>query len=228
MNDATLTILDRICPDEAHLPPSARTWARIIRTPHHYDVLELRDPNSGQNSDPAAKPRHQYVVARERLWSRRLPPAPLASPEDETPCADDTGSSAWQLVAPSATLRGMFATRNPTWLPWEWAMAQGVLPYAIEPVQVKGEWQLTGDPDEVQTVGYIMPPADPTNIWADVTSYADCPPVRCPACDQPLCWYEAGHVPGYRVCMRDGDTSTIAHRWLWWDGVLVLLKSERV
>src|SRR3990167_6367997 len=88
-------LLDRIAPDESHLPPAARTWARIISLPGGWDALELRDPNSGQDPDPASNPRHQYVVARERLWERRLPPAPLDQPADETLWldSDDPGAT---------------------------------------------------------------------------------------------------------------------------------------
>lgn len=53
--------------------------------------------------------------------------------------------------------------------------------------------------------------------WPAVTD------VACPVdgCDQTIVWYEAGYVPGYRVCMAaipgvsDGyDMDTITHRFL--------------
>lgn len=47
------------------------TWARI----HDDGVLEMRDPNDAQSSDPADKPRHQYrVTAEGDIVKRRLPP----------------------------------------------------------------------------------------------------------------------------------------------------------
>lgn len=207
-------ILDRICPDEADLPPSTRTWARLIRLLGGWSALELRDPNSGQDPDPSSKPRHQYLVRRDRLWSRRLPPAPLNAEQDESRWLDEPQdriaprtASAWQLVAPG------------TGLPWQWA---ALAPYAAEPRRVHGQWDIHGD-GEPMTVGYEMPARDPWDMWRDVTD-APCPH---PGCDQTLVWYEAGYVPGYRVCMRrrrrdDGyDVGTLRHRWLWLDSVLI-------
>jgi len=83
-----MSVLDRISPYEAHLPPSERTWARVVRV-GGWDVLELRDPNSGQGSDPSSKPRHQYAVSMGVLYARRLPPAPLSVTDDEMPWVDD-------------------------------------------------------------------------------------------------------------------------------------------
>jgi len=226
--DTTHDILDRICPDEAGRPPSARTWARIIRIAGGFEVLELRDPDA---SDPASCPRHQYMISplapqrsAARLWRRRLPPAPLnAPPVEHVVCcggphswADSLGdphdadpAAAWELVAPSATS-----------LPWEWATAQGVRPYAVAPLRATGEWDIHGDGDP-ETEGYVMPPRSPWDVWAAVTG-APCPAA---GCDQELTWYEAGYVPGYRVCMaRDGDhydAATLRHRWLWTHDVLV-------
>ncbi len=209
------SVLDRISPDEADLPPSARTWARLIRLPGGWPALELRDPNSGQGSDPAERPRHQYLVSplRPRLFSRRLPAAPLDQPQDEARWADEPQdlvdpctASAWQLVAPGSGL------------PWEWSR---LAPYATAPRRVRGRWDIHGDGRPV-TVGYEMPAADPWDVWRDVTD-VPCPH---PGCGQTLAWYEAGYVPGYRVCMArlaDGryDRGTLRHRWLWLDGVLI-------
>jgi hypothetical protein len=72
--------------------------------------------------------------------------------------------------------------------------------------------------------GYEMPARDPWDIWADVTG------APCPRCDQTLVWYEAGYAPGYRVCMATTaggdayDPATLRHRWLWWDGILVVAR----
>jgi len=59
-------------------------------------------------------------------------------------------------------------------------------------------------------------PARPPDDWAAVTD------VPCPVegCAQTVLWYEAGYVPGYRVCMAriagSGafDLDTIRHRFL--------------
>lgn len=224
----TIDILDRICPDEADLPPSARTWARIVPILGGVDALELRDPNDGL-ADPAQCARYQYMIsplARDvtsaHLWRRRLPPAPIdAPPVDQVvrcgsrdawadslgaPWPDADPAAAWELVAPGSGLA------------WEWAAAQGVRPYPTSPQRTTDEWDIHGTGD-TETEGYIMPPRDPWDIWAAVTG------APCPLCDQELVWSEAGHVPGYRVCMaRRGDRydgQTIRHRWLWRRGVLV-------
>lgn len=125
------SIIDRICPDEAHLPPSTRTWARIVRIPSCCDpILELRDPNSGVDADPATKPRHQYLVARERLWRRVLPPAPLDAVCDGDSW-EDRERYPWELAQPGCGL------------PWEWARERGVpLLYATAPERLTGEWQI--------------------------------------------------------------------------------------
>jgi hypothetical protein len=67
---------------------------------------------------------------------------------------------------------------------------------------------------------YIMPERDPNNIWAAITSY-DGAPVPCPVegCDHEMVWYEAGYVPGYRVCMAPTDSGahlldSIRHRFV--------------
>ena len=45
-------------------------------------------------------------------------------------------------------------------------------------------------------------PARPPDYWAAVTN-VPCPMV---GCEQTVVWYEAGYVPGYRVCMNSlGD-----------------------
>jgi hypothetical protein len=61
---------------------------------------------------------------------------------------------------------------------------------------------------------YDLPPVV-GNYWAAVTD------VPCPVegCQQTVVWYEAGYVPGYRVCMAPGepgsyDHETLRHRFL--------------
>ena len=204
-----LDILDRICPDEAGLPPSERTWARMVRLLGGFEALELRDPNDGQGADPATKTRHQYLIHDGHLWVRHLPPAPLDQARDEAQRLYGPDASRWRLVEPGSGL------------PWDWAVAHGVRPYATHPQPVEGEWDLRGDGD-CATVGYIMPPRDPWDMWAAVTG------APCPLCGRDLVWYEAGYVSGYRVCadlVAAGDRydlDSIRHRWLWTDGTLVL------
>jgi hypothetical protein len=62
---------------------------------------------------------------------------------------------------------------------------------------------------------FHVEPCGPYDYWPAVTD------IPCPVegCNQHVLWYEAGYVPGYRVCMRpndDGtfDESTIRHRFL--------------
>lgn len=52
---------------------------------------------------------------------------------------------------------------------------------------------------------YTMPRQG--DYWASITD------VRCPVpgCQQTLVWYEAGYVPGYRVCMRRITAGTYDH-----------------
>jgi len=217
----TIDILDRICPEEAGLPPSARTWARLTAIQGGFSVLEIRDPNDGPG-DPAASTRHQYLIwppdgDEPHLWRRRLPPAPLDAPPvkqivycgGRDAWADADRAAAWELVEPSATS-----------LPWAWATAQGVRTYSVVPMRAIGQWDIHGTGD-VEMDGYVMPPRDPFNIWAAVTG-APCP---AEGCTQELVWHEAGYVPGYRVCMAraggDYEPASLRHRWVWRDGVLV-------
>lgn len=201
--------LDRLSPRECHLPPSDRTWARVLSlSTVPGPVLEMRDPNSGQDPDPAAKPRHQYLVARNRLWSRRLPPAPLDLPEDESPWRD--GPARWMLaeVSPSSPIT-------------EWAREQGLSLADLTAPRHPHETHARRDMDGTgaqQYRGWVMPPGHPEDHWADITSYPGrdvlCP---VPGCGQYLQWWEAGYVSGYRVCLagRDDtyDLGTLRHHF---------------
>lgn len=64
-------------------------------------------------------------------------------------------------------------------------------------------------------VDYPMPPVSEHDYWSAVTG------VPCPTdgCDQTVVWYEAGYVPGYRVCMKAlgggrFDEGTLRHRFI--------------
>jgi len=188
--------------NERGTSPSQRKWAREIVLRGSL-VLEMRDPNDGAGSDPATKTRHQYTVQRLYLWRRRLPPAPLDQPEDETPWQDEPAW--WEL----ATATGPLA---------QWALERGAA--GINLARLPEVVELTSDED-IDGTGrggrraFAMPPADPWDFWGDITSV----PCPVPGCRQTLVWYEAGYVPGYRVCMAalgDGayDRRTIEHRFL--------------
>ena len=65
---------------------------------------------------------------------------------------------------------------------------------------------------------YDMPSLSPHDYWLSVTDV----PCPVPGCNQTIVWYEAGWVPGYRVCMAriesNGfdyfDSQTLNHRFL--------------
>ena len=54
----------------------------------------------------------------------------------------------------------------------------------------------------------------PPGRWGAITDV----PCPVPGCGQTVVWYEAGYVPGYRVCMAPlgdaFDAGSIAHRFL--------------
>lgn len=152
-------------------------------------VLELRDPNSGQDPDPATKPRHQYAVTSDGLgWHRVLPPAPLKHevlPEDcDVP---------WELRLFSGVVR-------------EWAEPHGYDAYATARA-LAGPERVSDNPP-----AWRMPPRSPVDRWVAITG-APCPVSEC---GQTLVWWEAGYAPGYRVCMEvqadgSGRVETIRH-----------------
>lgn len=186
--------LDRLSPSEAHLPPSARTWARVI-TVDYRTILELRDPNDGLGADPATRTRHQYLVARGGIWKRRLPPAPLDSVHDVTP-RENGSDDLWRLADIPRNSHVHI-----------WATDHGFV-WRDRPRHTPREITVTDTSDGGQTYephrAWQMPPTHPTDHWADITD------VRCPhqRCRQTLVWYEAGYVPGYRVCMATIRTDT--------------------
>ena len=62
---------------------------------------------------------------------------------------------------------------------------------------------------------YQVPPASNGDYWTAVSDV----PCPVPGCGQTVVWYEAGYVPGYRVCMArsaagDGYAhDTLRHRF---------------
>lgn len=74
---------------------------------------------------------------------------------------------------------------------------------------------LHGDGDHECEV-YHLDPADSGDYWDAVTTV----PCPVPGCGQTVVWYEAGYVPGYRVCMRPAageagvfDAESLRHRF---------------
>lgn len=187
--------LDLLAPDEAHLPPSMRTWARIIHlAPQGYGptVLELRDHNDGQDPDPARKTRYQYLVGRGYVWRRMLPPAPLDQPMDESPWRGERGPAPWEAMT-------AFAARSPI-IAWAREEDPEVRPAIGAPIAERAARNPDGTGSRLVPI-YRMPPRDPHDIWADISSRAAPVPCPVPGCAQELVHYEAGYVPGYRVCM---------------------------
>jgi len=181
------SVLDRLSPDEAHLPPGVRTWARELRD--GYGVLEMRDPNDGLGG-PAGASRYQYTIGRGYAWRRVLPPAPL---EPTHHLGDD--SVAWEPWVPTGLVAEWVAEHAQRWV--DRPVPNHELPPTLR-------WK-----GRVVT----MPARHPWDVWPDITG-APCP---VPGCGHELVWYEAGYVPGYRVCMaRLGsgyDARTLRHQF---------------
>jgi len=81
----------------------------------------------------------------------------------------------------------------------------------IEPRNLHGRGD---EPCEV----YDMPTQAGATAWWDAVTSVPCP---VDGCDQTVVWYEAGYVPGYRVCMarlageeHTFDRDTLRHRFL--------------
>lgn len=191
---------------EQDLPPSMRVWTRIVRVDAAH-VLELRDPNDGQGSDPATKSRYQYLWAGGRLWRRHLPPAPLdlAASDTSHDAWADAGMPAWepcdrswqprsvieeyaeQMAAAPRQLGVAVLRRLPILSPAADTMMHRIGARYIHTVDLPVE------PELVVVVGPI------TGAWYDV------PLPPCPDCGGALQWAEAGWVPGARECAACGS-----------------------
>lgn len=195
-----LRTLDSLSPDESDLPPSARVWAREVYLPLvSWPLLELRDPNDGRG-DPAGCTRHQYLVGIDnRLWTRRLPPAQLDAPADETSWRDDPAAGEWVLciAGPESSV-------------WEWSGCRPQVPADADPRAITVRDTIDGGETYQDCPAWAMPPRHPTDAWAAITG-APCP---VHGCGQTLVWYEAGYVPGYRVCMAADRKGGFVHRTL--------------
>lgn len=114
-NFPTIALLDRLAPGESHLPPSRRDIARVTVLVGGFRVLDTRDPNDN------ARARYQYMVMRDRLWSRRLP-------EDADPTTQDDPACPWTLCEP-----------NPAGMFWR---AAGLRAYPTTPQKARDGWAM--------------------------------------------------------------------------------------
>lgn len=177
--------LNAISPDESHLPPSRRTWARLVQL-GAAEVMELRDPNDGQGTDPQAKSRHQYVRAGGSLWRRRLPPETVGDEWIDAP-----GPVPWDPMErpPDGPLRDYY----------DQAQDLRVLVVRRQAMQAAGEtvYEVRGETvsaDEVDDVEVLAGPV--LGAWWEVPLTG-----LCPDCGGDLVWWEAGYVPGTRKCL---------------------------
>ena len=198
--------LARLEPGAADIPPSMR-YHRIILIDTGAPILEMRDPNDGQGSGPATKSRHQYLLAGGLLYTRHLPPAPETwSPDADTWRGED-GPRRWELCG---------GTGRPTGILRDYVAAARHLDIAPDRPGVECRIEsrdLDGRGVRDHEV-YYLPPS-PEDYWRAVTGCA-CP---VPGCGQTVVWWEAGYVPGYRVCLaRAGEDTyspdTLRHRFL--------------
>lgn len=143
-------------------------------------ILEYRDPNDGQSSDPDQKSRHQYTLVNGVLLSRHLPPVAVGD------AWIDTGVPSWEqiqvptnwtlLMAWCASLEADFGIELE---PHCDRMLYGCNPPDLVP-QVTMAWSKK----EIVIHGTYWPQTIP-----------------CPHCHDWIVWAEAGYVPGYRICV---------------------------
>lgn len=177
-------------------------WNRLIGS----SIIESRDPNDGQSSDPRDKSRHQYTLVNGILLARVLPP--------------ESVGERWRDPA-----TGKFQRRAPAWesidVPAEWPLV--------------ADWieHVTGDTPRPWSMGGVMAFAEGRNpissydadgryigggydregnrlyqpvtmVWMRAlievhgTSWPQ--QVACPHCQDWIVWAEAGYVPGWRIC----------------------------
>lgn len=181
-------ILERLEPETI---PSQR-YNRIVPV-DAVDVLELRDPNSGQDPDPASKPRHQYVRHGVVVWRRVLPPESVGD------AWIDTGAPRWETVdAPS----GLLAELAPH-LP-EVLRVAVLRRLRMQDGYGDAIYIVRGAPVPAEEIGDVGIAAGPiTGAWWEVMLPA------CLDCDGDVVWYEAGYVPGARRCVSCGSMYTV-------------------
>ncbi len=146
------------------------TFARLIRP----SILEYRDPNDGQTSDPAAKSRHQYTVVNATIYKRHLPP--------------EAHGDAWrgQRRPPAWESIGH-------WPPWDLLTDWCAYLWRRPASRYTLAAQLPGL-TMTQTKRLIV--VDATD-WPQSIS---CPH----SCGDWIVWNEAGYVPGWRTCAGCG------------------------
>lgn len=180
---------------EPNTPPSLR-YTRIVPV-GMADVLEMRDPNDGQDSGPESKTRYQYVLAGGEVWTRRLPPETVGD------AWVDTGVPPWErlegtpggIVAEYALLARLARPIGVAVLRRERFYAAGTHEYRIG-----GKYVPADDLDCEVVMGPI------TDSWHAV------PLPPCPDCGGSVVWAEAGYVPGTRECCGCGSMFTVAVR----------------
>lgn len=179
--DALDRILDRVEPDSL---PSGR-YNRVTRARNEsVAVLELRDPNDGQDPDPATKQRHQYVRSGGIVWRRVLPPESVG---DEWA---DTGAPRWEPVEQLAGILREAAPHLPAARVAVLRRLRSQDASRRTRYEVRGEYVAADDVEDVRVV------AGP--VTADLAA-VPLPP--CPDCGGDVVWYEAGYVPWARRCV---------------------------
>lgn len=176
-----MRVLDRL---EPHTPPSAR-YNRLV----HYgaaEVLELRDPNDGQDPDPLTKVRHQYVRTGDIFWHRALPPEVIGDR-----WMGESAPSGFERT--EYPVSGLLAELLP------------LLPSAPVAVLTRERF-FTSNRCEYRVRGHYVAEEDATPISVIMgpitTTLWDVPLPPCPDCDGELVWFEAGFVPGTRLCSK--------------------------
>lgn len=182
------TLEDYLCRVEPGVAPSQR-YNRRVQVGGVY-VLEMRDPNSGSDPEPATKPRHQYVRTAGMIWYRDLPPETVGD------AWLDRGVPQWRPVKGEAYTRlhrEMFS----------------VIPKVGLAVIERLRLLVDGD-EKVFVVGGKRVPATVDNcgswICGPITdSVWDVTLIPCPDCGGDLVWWEHAYAPGTRKCMGDYD-----------------------
>lgn len=191
---------DRLEPGSSASPPSTR-WNRLVTIATGVRVLEMRSPNDGQSREPADATRFQYLLAGGVLYSRHLPPARIGD------SWAGAGVPRWELLGGPEKVSGLLRQYLDIARDLDCAPGRPAVGRTVERHNLDGR----GARDHEV---YYLPP-EPEDYWRAVTSVT-CP---VPGCGQTAVWYEAGYVPGYRVCMAPRgdefyDPKSICHRFL--------------
>ena len=174
--------IEDLTQEENDRPPSRR-WVRLVRI-GAVKALEMRAPDSGQDSDPAEKPRHQYVVAGGRIWTRRLPPESVGDEWRD-------GPARWEILPDRGRVRSIID---------EFAGRAHACPLCV--VRRLPEYPDGTDAPEYRIRGKYRDGPDVEVLAGPVTeAWWGVPLPPCPDCGGDIVWYEAGYVPGVRKCL---------------------------